>query len=154
MKGYLKKITVALLAVVLFTSLASYAYAANTWFKSFEVTGYPGSYSTIPTAEKKLDSSPMVIRVDPGSVGGSYYVRANAHPSETSITTINCTVHNNQLADHVVCNKGTYYSVKNVVRENGYVWSSMSIAQYSSYGRVYGVWAPDSDQTFATPSAP
>ena len=58
MKGYLKKITVALLAVVLFTSLASYAYAANITFNNFEFTAQAGSYVSAPNIIGKTNSTP------------------------------------------------------------------------------------------------
>lgn len=154
MKRYMKKIAVALLAVMLFSALASYAYAANTEFNNFRFTAHAGDYVSAPDVVGKTNSTPMVVYIDSSSIGGSHFVRANGRTSETSMGNNNCTVYNNQLVDHVICNEGTFYSIKNVIRENGYAFAVPTIANRTSYGTVSGKWAPDSAQTYSTPLAP
>lgn len=153
MKCFVRKIAVALLAVMIFSALAGYTYAANTTFNDFTVTGHAGSYISADSPSKKTDSSAMVIYINSSSIGSSYNVRVMGSGSSI-LNAENCTVYNSIPADHVVCGKNTYYGIKNTVIEDGYKYASPSLMQGTAYGTVSGKWAPDSAQSYATPCAP
>ena len=155
MKHSIRKIAIALLAVMIFSALAGYAYAANvssTTFQGFTVTSQGGSYSAAANAREKTNSSAMVILIDTSSVGSIHNVRAMGSYG-TLVNAENCTKYNNAPADHVVCGEGTYYGIKNTIREHGYTYAFPSI-MHNAYGTASGKWAPDSSQSYGTPDAP
>lgn len=153
MKRSIRKTAIALLAIMLFSALAGYTYAANTTFQSFSITSQAGSYSAADDASKKTDSSAMVIYINSSSIGSSHNVRVMGSGS-SGVNADNCTVYNSSPADHVVCGENTYYGIKNTVREDGYSYAYPSLMHGSAYGTVSGKWAPDSAQSYTSPSAP
>lgn len=155
MQCHIKKIAVVFLAVMLFSIMAGYAYAANTTLDSFNKSLYPSSYASLDMPIGKTNATPMCILIDTTSVGGTYCVRAMGCTSSSSVVgAVNCTLYNNQLVDHVTCSKGTYYSVRNLVNENNYRYCTFFAMQTVGYGSATGKWSPDTSQSFATPSAP
>lgn len=153
MKRYMKKIAVALLAVMLFSALASYAYASTATFSTFSVSGYAGDFASVGTAKEKRSTAPMVIFFDSSSVGVTHKVRALGRNNAGTGGT-NCTIFNNMFVDYVICSENTYYNISNTIIEDGFTYATLSTAHGSSYGTVTGKWAPRSDRDFATPSAP
>ena len=157
MKQYLRKFAMIVATVMVFLVLTGYVYAApNTTFRSFSITSSSGSYTAVESKpQDKIDSSAMFVSVSSGSVGGVYNVRAMGCPKwNNNVGAENMTLYNNAPADHVVCSQSTYYSIRNEVRENGYRYGIIAIGHNGGYGTVTGRWAPDTGQTYATPSAP
>lgn len=155
MQCHIKKIAVVLLAVMLFSIMAGYAYAGNTMYNNFNKPLYPNSYASLDVPDYKLDATAMCLQIDTSSVGGTYCVRAmGCQDEDTVVGAENCTLYNNQVVDHVVCSKGTYYSIDNVLYENNYVYCTIFAMQTGGYGSATGQWSPDTAKSFATPSAP
>lgn len=152
MKRSFRKIAVALLAVMVFSALAGYVYAANATFQEFSVTTQAGTYGAAANPRQKQAYSAMALYINSSSVGSVHNVRVMGS-GNSALNAVNCTVYNNRPADHVVCGESTYYSLKNTVKEDGYGYAFPSI-MHSSYGTVSGKWAPDSGQSYASPSAP
>ena len=153
MKRYMKKIATGLLAVTVFSALAGYAYAANTTFNSFSVTTMPGSYYSVDSARAKSNSSAAVIKINTSSPGSTENVRVMGC-DRLGVNAVNSTMYNSQVVDHVVCGENTYYGIRNTVREKGKYYAYLSVSPTSGSGVVSGDWAPDSVQSFASPSAP
>lgn len=152
MKRHFKKIAVVLLAIMVFTSMAGYVYAASTTFIDFNTNVYIGSYSSVTASPKlKMDASPLYIRIDENAPANSYYVRALACGSST-LNAVNCTMYNKKLVDHVIVDSGTQYSIDSVTYENGSGYAVLSLMTYGSPGTVTGQWAPDTAQDFNSPS--
>lgn len=157
MKQRFRKLAMVAVAVMIFSVLTGYAYAApNTTFRSFSITSSSGSYTAVEAKpQAKTDSSAMFVTVASGSAGSVYNVRAMGCPDwADNVDAENVTLYNNAPADHVVCVQTTYYSVRNTVRENGYRYGVVAISHNGGYGTVTGQWASDTGQTYTTPSAP
>ncbi len=151
MKRHLKKIAVVLLAIMVFTSMAGYVYAANTTFRDFSQYIYIGSYSSITASPQlKTDASPLYIRLDENAPANSYFVRALACGRST-LNAVNCTIYNKELVDHVIIDSGKHYSIDSVTYENGPGCAVLSLMTYGSPGTVTGQWAPDTAQQFNSP---
>ena len=137
---------------MLFSAMAGYVYAANITQKAFSKTMYGGTYSSVADPRVKENASDMFIQIDSSSIGGTYCVRAMGC-GKTVVNAVNYTVYNNELVDHVVCNKGKMYSIDNVVYERSYGYGAIFVMQTGGYGTVSGYWAPDTAQSFDPPSA-
>ena len=153
MKHPMRKIAVVLLAIMLFSALTGYTYAANTTFQDMDATCQAATYMIGDDPDRKWNSSDMVVFFDPSSIGSNHYVRAMGCGT-SALGAENCTIRNGVRVDHVVCSENTYYSVTNTINENGYRYAYPSIAHDGGYGTVTGEWAPDSAKSYASPSAP
>lgn len=143
MKRYMRKIAVALLAVMLFSALAGYASAswANISFNQY-ISG--SSYTKLTDVGSKSDTSALYLYIGSGP-NQQHRVRALGCATTNNSQTENLTVFaNGDDADYVLCFKGTKYSIHSEIKENGYDFATLSIWQLGASGNVSGQWSPDS----------
>lgn len=153
MKTYIKRIVIGLLTIVLFSSMALYAYARNSHQDHFAKSVMVMTYvSHVDKARNKFNTSEMFIQITDSHAGSSFYIKAMGCDDENRSKNLgNHTVYNNQLVDHVRISPYDCYSVDNWIyqRTDGYAF--FYITSLSGTGTIIGYWAPDSYEVYNSP---
>lgn len=146
MKRSLRFFAVIIMAVALFTSMATYAYAG---FANRDINDYVGgfSFSTISGVGVKSDTSPLYVRMNTNYAVSGYRIRAmGCTVNKTDLT--NWTYANGKLVDYVTCNMNTEYSIQSLIKENGDDCATLAICGLGGSSTATGVWSPDSVGTY------
>lgn len=144
MKRYIKKIAVVLLAVMLFSAMANYAYASisQTYFSKY--ASY-GTFVKIATQREKQDETPVYLNINNNHMTPTYFARVMGC-DDNGNSPVNRTLLNGQDADYVTCIPGTDYGIDNKVFERGSRWVYVDIQANGVSSNTTGYWAPDSDE--------
>ncbi len=152
-----KRIAVVALALVLMmSSMAISAYAANTtdtdyWYHTATTSSFPRI-----EGREKTDTSKVYAYISESTYS---FLRVRAIGQSTSSkscpTYENCTLYNGAIAPYVRCMRGTGYSISSMIYE--YKWPYATLG-FQSAGTtndtVSGWWSPDSKNAHNTPLAP
>lgn len=143
MKPYVKKIIVALLAVTLFSALATNAYASITQTQ-YSVSTTTTSYKIIDSARReKQTSTPLYLQIDRNYMTASYFVRAMGCTYTGSGR--NLTYSNGNLRDYVRCSQNSMWGIQSLIYERGYGWCYIEIMANGIASTTTGYWAADTD---------
>ena len=148
MKKTVRKIAAAILAIVVFTALATTAYASHAnldfdlqvSFASFCYIGYPGD---------KDNDTPLYINIENKYVAQAYRVRALGCIINGD-QRVNLTYSNGELCDSVLCSVGTDYSVHSLIFERGYGYATLELMACGPTCDTSGEWSPDSVGTYTS----
>lgn len=154
MKNSRRIFSIVLTLAVVLSLAAITASAANTTdeeFYGFEI--WIDGRHLYP--REKDDATPHYLYVTDGNIST---MRVMSTGSETYVDYNygeNTTTSNGRVVNNVVCQRGTRYSIHNIVYEEGYPWASLHISRFNDWagGVITGVWSPDSRYTYtsATP---
>lgn len=147
MKHYTKKFTTILLAVTLFSALFVTANASTAKIKSEQFCS-GNTFTTMGDVGVKLDTTPLYVHVTIG-VAQRYRIRALGCPASNSTNNaVNKTYANGERVDYVSCYKGTKYSVRSMIYEDGYNSAALAVNPLGAGSQVTVEWAPDSTATY------
>lgn len=149
MKKTVRKIAVAVLAVVIFTALATTAYAshANIDFKDISISY--ASFCHIEQVGDKDNDTPLYINIENKYVAQAYRVRALGCIFNGE-QRVNLTYSNGELCDSVLCSVGTDYSVHSLIYERGYGYATLELMACGPTCNTSGKWSPDSVGTYTS----
>lgn len=151
MKKCFKKIAVMVLAVMIFSALASYVSAsAELVDVSKFTTGL--TYNQLADPRWKQNATDVVVELHNSGFAGEYRIRAMGC-SSSGADAVNYTYYNYQRVDYVTCNRGTIYSIDTTIYENDCDYAMLSVYPIGGSGTTTGQWSPDSLQTFKTPES-
>lgn len=154
MKKHITQVAVGLLAIVLFSSMALYAYAGSSRQYNFSKPVMVMTYvSHVDKAKKKWNTSEMFLHITESHAGSSFYLKAMGCDDEDRIDNLgNHTVYNNQLVDHVRISPYVPYSIDNWIHQRTDGYAFFYITSLSGTGTIIGYWSADSDETYNSPS--
>lgn len=152
MKRYMRKIAVALLAITLFSALATNAYASITQTE-YSVQTSIDSYKTIDSRRQKQDATPLYLEIEENYMTPSYYARAMGC-TYSGTTGTNLTYYNGALVDHVRCTKDAMWAIQSLIYEREYGWCYIDLKANGLASTTTGHWAPDTDTSMDYNIAP
>lgn len=145
MKHYMRKIAVALLAITLFSVLATNAYASIIQTR-YSVSTNTTDYKPVDSNRReKSTSTPLYLQIDKNYMTPSYFVRAMGCTYSGSGT--NLTYYNGNLRDHVRCTPNAMWAIQSLIYERGYGWCYITIKANGVSSTTTGYWAADTDPT-------
>lgn len=147
MKRYMRKIAIALLAVMMFSSLAGYASAS--WANIDIDQNFTGNeYTKLNETGSKGDTTPVYLKLETGP-NSTHRVQALGCASNNNSQTANQTqLENGTFVNYVTCFRGTQYSIHSAIKERGYSYATLSICPMGGSGWITGEWSPDSRYTY------
>lgn len=143
MKRSISKIAVALLAITLFSALATNAYASITQTR-YSVQTNTSAYKTIDsTRREKETSTPLYLQIVRNYQTYSYFVRAMGCTYTGAGT--NLTYYNGNLRDYVRCTENSMWAIQSLIYERDFGWCYIDIKANGLASTTTGYWAPDTD---------
>lgn len=160
MKQAKRVLTLLLLAATLVSALAMTAYAANTTPEEFDV--YVQIMNDFADVARRRKENKTTVYFYPET--STPVVTGNLQPIRTlhvsvygsadapGVSSANFTQVNGEIKAYVTCRVGTQYSIYNTVKEAGYTYAYLRIANGNDSTTVptivEGVWSPNSTRTY------
>ena len=151
MKKTERKIAVAVLAVMMFSALATTAYAshANLSFENVYISF--ADFCGIGLVGDKDNDTPLYVEIDNKNIARTYKVRALGC-TITGDQRVNLTYDGTDLCAYAVCNVGVDYSIQSLIYERGYGYATVELCACGPSCDTSGKWSPDSVETHNNPN--
>lgn len=146
MKKTVRKIAVAILAVVIFSALTMTAFAGSTQKYFSKFISFAG-FTQIAEPERKEDASPLFLEIHNNNAATMYYTRALTC-NQNGENAVNLTYYNNQFVECVRCYTGQFYGINSMIYERGTGYATIAIQSCGPSLMTTGYWAPDTVQEF------
>ena len=150
MKKWFKKITVTVLAVMIFSSLVSYTYAISEFVQINKYTSGL-TYTNATNPVRKHDATDVAVELYNSGFAAQYRVRTMGCDAWGS-NAVNNTYRDLQKVDYVLCERGYIYGINNKIYENGHSYAMIMVYPVGGGGMTTGYWSPDSVQPFLPPA--